>query len=100
MRQVPVRLLTQCAVNTAAWVHSQLVLTWHFCVPAAFLGTQPSSITSPPAAVAETNVPELIRRLTAKGLLPFGQRDAGHMKKEEANSIKPVDFNHPETLKA
>jgi hypothetical protein len=34
----------------------------------------------------------------AKGLLPFGQSD--HTKKEEANSIKPVDFNHPETLKA
>jgi hypothetical protein len=44
-------------------------------------------------------VPELIRRLTAKGLLPLGQPDADHMKKEEANSVKPVDFNHPETLK-
>jgi hypothetical protein len=44
-------------------------------------------------------VPELIQRLVAKGLLPFGQADADAAKKEDANSIKPVDFNRPETLK-
>jgi hypothetical protein len=64
------------------------------CVPAPV--TQVSSIQVPPA---ETNVTELYERLVTTGILPHGKADAACKNKEEATSIKPVDFNQPETLK-
>jgi hypothetical protein len=71
----------------------RFVVICNVCVtgfPAPILATQASNIPVPPAAV---NVTELYERLVAAGILP----DA--TKEEEANSIKPVDFSHPETLK-
>jgi hypothetical protein len=44
------------------------------------------------------NVAELYSRLVATGILP-GEKNDGDCKKEEDNSIKPVDFSQPETLK-
>ncbi|PNF21028.1 hypothetical protein B7P43_G08403 [Cryptotermes secundus] len=45
------------------------------------------------------NVTELYERLVTAGILPRGKADADCKNKEEANSIKPVDFSQPQTLK-
>jgi hypothetical protein len=37
--------------------------------------------------------------MAAAGFLPALKADADHKEEEEATSIKPVDFNQPETLK-
>jgi hypothetical protein len=65
-----------------------------------------SSISVPPA---EKNVTKLYQRLVAAGFLPARKADADREEEEEeeeveeeeeeGNSIKPVDFSQPETLK-
>ncbi|PNF27040.1 hypothetical protein B7P43_G10416 [Cryptotermes secundus] len=41
------------------------------------------------------NVTELYERLVTAGILPRGKANADCKNKEEANSIKPVDFSQP-----
>ncbi|PNF38940.1 hypothetical protein B7P43_G07039 [Cryptotermes secundus] len=41
----------------------------------------------------------MYQRLVAAGILPGGRADSHCEEQEEANSIKPVDFSQPETLK-